>query len=223
MYRKAINASGIEGELVLPQEFNRRVLSKLRRASGIVLCGGGDIEPVLLGLNENPHPKVSGIDKQRDILEKEATLIALERNIPILAICRGMQVLNWVLGGEIIQDIDDLFPPEGKPKYHQQADKNIHPRFPTHQVVLEKDSLIRSILKTERILVNSTHHQAVGRPGKGLVITGKALDGVAEVIEMPGKKFVLGVQFHPERMWQEERSARSIFKYFASRVKKIAI
>ncbi len=191
---------------------------ELKQCKGALFCGGGDILPSLY-TKEKINERVKNIDKSRDLFEIEALSYLLKLDIPILAICRGMQILNVTLGGTLYQDLDEEFPPKGIPKKHQQKDYNIPEWQPTHPVHIEKNSLIYKIIGREKIMVNSTHHQAVKKLGKNLIITGKSPDGVPEIIEMPQRKgFLLAVQFHPEKNWDKYEESLKIFKAFVKAV-----
>jgi putative glutamine amidotransferase len=161
-------------------------------AAGLVLTGGGDIDPAAYG--EAAHEAVVGVSSQRDSLEINALKRAEERGIPVLAICRGMQVLNVARGGSLHQHVPDAFP-EGL------AHAVPTPRCgPAHNVSLDGGSRIAGICGTGVLDVNSRHHQAVKAVGHGLVVTGCAPDGVIEAVEVPGERFLVGVQWHPEDM-----------------------
>jgi len=155
------------------------------RWDALVLCGGGDLEPSLFHQEDRgSHPP----DRERDRAELALATAFLEAGKPVLGICRGLQVLNVALGGDLIQDLG----PEGNLFHaHDGADK-IHP------VATAPDSLLRR-LYGPLLMTNSAHHQAAGRPGRGVSVTAWSEGGVIEALELPGRP-VLGVQFHPERM-----------------------
>lgn len=216
IYKTALENFGLSVRFIKPQNFNSKIHRLLKNTDGIVLAGGGDISTRLFAPDEPIHPGVKLVNEERDLLEREVVRYVAEADIPVLGICRGMQVMNWALGGDLYQDIDSQFPPPGKEKFHQQRDRKI-PRYkPTHVVNLRRDSLIYRATGKDVIRVNSTHHQAVRKIAPGLKITGIAPDGIVEVLEFPGKKFFLGVQFHPEQMWRRYRDMRRIFEEFAS-------
>jgi len=162
-------------------------VSALERCDALVLTGGGDVDPARYG--EDPHETVSGVDPRRDRVEIALVHRALELGLPILAVCRGMQVLNVALGGSLIQHL------EGD-HLHQHAawDFPVHAR--THPVSFATGSLAHRLLG-DAIEVNTLHHQALGRLADALVCTGRAPDGVVESVEVPGRH-VWGVQWHPE-------------------------
>ncbi len=166
---------------------------------GLLLTGGGDLDPQLYG--QMPHPQVGAITPKRDAWEIELTRKALSKAIPILGICRGIQVLAVACGGDLYQDLLSTHPNESVIKHMQQA-----PRwYPSHSVELTADSLLSHIFGTNCIKVNSFHHQAILSPGKDLVISAVAPDGVTEGVEHSTYPFVVGVQWHPECMIQNSQ------------------
>ena len=157
----------------------------------LVLAGGADIDPATYGAE--PHPKTQGFRAERDRFELALTRGALDRELPVLGVCRGMQILNVACGGTLDQHLDD-------------AELHIHTPgvFSDHEVQLERDSLAARAAGAERISVRSHHHQGVDRLGDGLVVSGVAEPGGAvEAIEMPGRRWALGVLWHTE---EERRS-----------------
>ncbi len=156
-------------------------------ADALVLTGGSDVSPARYG--EEPHPTVYGIDEQRDDVEMALVHAAMQRAMPILAICRGMQVLNVATGGSLVQHLE---PDSGD--HHAAWD--VAPDKLIHEVAFQPGSLAEATFGA-RCHVNSLHHQALGRLGDGIVATGHATDGTVEAAEMPGQH-VLAVQWHPE-------------------------
>lgn len=177
------------------------------RLDGLVLTGGMDIDPAAYG--EKPHPTVSRISHERDEFEFKLTQSALNRKLPILAICRGLQVLNVVLGGSLIQDIPEMI---GNEIIHNDPNR---PRYEiAHDVLIQENSKLRSILGGNRLPVNSFHHQCVKEPGKDLIPIAWSDDGVIEAIEMPDPHFVIGVQWHPESFWNINSVFIPLFERF---------
>jgi putative glutamine amidotransferase len=176
----------------------------LDRLDGVVLSGGVDVDPALYG--QVPHPKLGRVNRRRDDFELTLTREALRRDVPLLAICRGHQVLNVATGGTLLQDIPSTL---GGRMEHQVKG----PRFQyAHTVDLARTSLLRAILGRDSLPVNSLHHQAVGRPGDGLVVSARCPeDGVVEGLEMPGRRFVVGVQWHPESFWDRPDPSQALF------------
>lgn len=181
--------------IVLPSINKRSIESLLDILDGLLLSGGGDLDPLFFG--EEPLPVTGEVDPQRDVFELELTRHALKRGLPILGICRGMQVLNVAAGGTISQDISLKF--DSFYKHSQQA-----PRwYPTHSIKLEKGTLAAQIIGEEKIRVNSFHHQCIGEVAPGFIVSARSNDGVEEIIEFEDwDKYIIGVQFHPENMWR---------------------
>ena len=178
---------------------------------GILLSGGGDPDPLLFG--EEPIPGQGEIEPSRDYLELILAEQALNSGLPLLGICRGMQMINLAAGGSIYQDIG--MRNRKNLKHMQEA-----PRwYPTHKVYITPHSRLASIFKKESLRVNSFHHQAVKRLGKGLLSCAYASDGVVEALESAGENLVLGVQWHPETMWIRNTNMLEIFNIFIQEIK----
>lgn len=171
-YRQALVAAGIE-----PVE-NVTTLAGL---DGLVLTGGADVDPAFYGAAR--HPQTGEPDHDRDSLDSALLREALDRDLPVLAICRGLQLLNAALGGTLVQHI------EGH-RYPGQQE--------VHSITIESQSRLKSILEADDYVVNSRHHQSVDQVASGLVVVARAPDQVIEALELPGKLFVLAVQWHPE-------------------------
>jgi putative glutamine amidotransferase len=165
---------------------------------GILLAGGGDVLPSLYG--GATHPRFNAAEPGRDEYEMELTRLAIDRDVPLFAICRGIQVLNVARGGTLIQDIPTEAP---NPLNHDVRE----PRFAiAHEAWIATGSrlelLMRERLESDVAPVNSRHHQAVKELGDGLVVAATAPDGVIEAIEDPARRFCLGVQWHPENFYR---------------------
>lgn len=174
------------------------LLSKL---DGLVLTGGTDVVPRLYG--GAPHPTVTDTSAERDEFEVKLVHEALAHDLPLLAICRGMQLLNVALGGTLVQDIRTV---TGSAIRH---DDFALPRTDVaHAVSVRSGSRLHALLGRDEVEVNSLHHQAVDRLATPLVATAFAPDGLVEAVELPARRFVLGVQWHPEAWWREGRFAR---------------
>jgi putative glutamine amidotransferase len=182
----------------------------LGRADGLLLTGGGDVDPALYG--EAPHPTFEAAEPGRDEFEISLVKAALEANLPCLAICRGMQVLNVALGGSLVQDIPDQIP--GAVNHSVRE-----PRYAiAHEVWVARDSLTFELLREhiedgEVCQVNSRHHQAVKVAAEGFEVTATAPDGVIEAMERRGPGFCVAVQWHPENFWRTGEF-RSLFEGF---------
>jgi len=195
--------------LVLPMVVEEQLAAEfVAHIDGLLLSGGPDIDPGHFG--QDPVPKLGAITPERDLDELVITRLALERGVSILAICRGIQVLNVAAGGTIIQDIATTV--ESPLKHRQEA-----PRWhASHRVMLEPDSKLSGLVLPDggalELMVNSYHHQAVDDPAPGFVVTATAPDGVIEAIENPDYRFVVGVQWHPEGMWQRYSHFLGLFE-----------
>lgn len=164
---------------------------------GIVFSGGGDIDPLLF--HQEPLRESGEISPLRDDFELSLCKLAIQKNIPLLGICRGMQIINIALGGTIFQDIS--VQTNSTLKHSQQAPRD----YGTHSIMIEENSLLCSLWNKQKATVNSFHHQAVALLGDGLRVSAKSQDGLAEAIEHIENPFVLGVQWHPEAMKGEEQ------------------
>jgi putative glutamine amidotransferase len=188
-YLRAIEAAG--GIPVVVPPMAPAVLSGLLdRVSGICLSGGPDLDPVAYGASR--HEKLGPIWKELDDFELALALAADRQRMPILAICRGLQVLNVARGGTLHQHLPDVV---GSEVEHRQGAPG---HESTHWVTLSGDSRLSRILDTGRLGVNSFHHQAVASLGHGLTVTAKADDETIEGVEATDREFVLGVQWHAE-------------------------
>jgi putative glutamine amidotransferase len=176
---------------------------------GLLLSGGVDLDPSHFG--EDPHPKLGKVSPERDQLELAVTRTALDRDLPILAICRGIQTLNVTAGGTLMQDIQTEV--ESPLKHTQEA-----PRWhASHRVIVEPESLLMELLgeavdAQEELWVNTFHHQAVRDTASGFAVTARAPDGVIEAVESTSHDFILGVQWHPEGMWEYHPHFLSLFE-----------
>ena len=189
-YRSIIAAGGIAVALP-PIEDAEQILGQLESVDGILLSGGGDINPLLL--NEEPLPQLGRVNPVRDSHELLLAKLAYDRGIPMLGICRGIQVLVAALGGTLHQDIKACMPDANLLKHSQQMPRSVA----SHTVSALPDSIVGTTLGTS-FAVNSFHHQAVATPGPLLRITATAPDGVVEAVESTDFKSVMGVQWHPE-------------------------
>ena len=189
-YTQIADAGGVP-VIIPPLADKDIIINTLDNIDALLLTGGADHNPLWSG--QQPHPALHNINQARDLPELLATRLACNRQMPILGICRGMQTIAIALGGEVCQDIPHT--PQ-LIKHSQEADRT----EPTHSVDIEPDSALHGIFGTDRIFVNSFHHQAVTSPGKGMRITATAPDGTAEAMESTCRKPVIGVQWHPEWM-----------------------
>lgn len=197
-YRQAILHAGGEVRIL---EATTPVEQALSGISGLLLTGGDDVAPARYG--ESPHPTVEDEDPARDEFELGLIAAARKANLPILAICRGIQVLNVACGGTLIQDIPSQV---AGALEHTLAVPPHEPFSFAHEVWIEKDSLLsrlmRERLNDDACEVNSRHHQAVKKVAAGFRVSATAPDGVIEAIEDSDSRFCLGVQWHPENFFR---------------------
>jgi putative glutamine amidotransferase len=158
------------------------------------------------------------VDRRRDDFELALAREALRRDVPMLAICRGQQVLNVATGGTLIQDIPSEM--KGAAKHDVSGRRSRR----SHGVVVAPGSRLHGILGRETVPVNSFHHQSVARVGRGLVVSARCPeDGLIEGLEMPGRRFVVAVQWHPESFWDEPDSFQSLFDAHAAACRAAAL
>ena len=191
----------------------------LKHVSGVLLTGGGDVDPARFG--EAAHPTTCEVSGARDELEIDLTQWALARRAPLLAVCRGLQVLNVALGGSLYQDI----PSEpGSPLDHSQTGLQGKARNVTaHQVKVREGSRLAAILGALDVDVNSFHHQAIKQLGRGLADVAWAPDSIVEGVELVDPaQFVVGVQWHPEELVAQDRAAFNLFAALVDRARQLA-
>lgn len=200
--RSVEQAGGVP--VVLPPVSPGDVPALLDHLDGLLLSGGVDVDPALYG--QEPHPRLGRVNRRRDDFEIALVQEAVRRDVPVLAICRGQQVLNVAAGGTLVQDIPSLV--EGGVSHDGKG-----PRWRrAHPVELTGPSRLRDILGEDAVDVNSIHHQSVDRVGEGLVVSARCPgDGVVEGLERPASRFVVAVQWHPESFWNRPRSFQRLF------------
>jgi putative glutamine amidotransferase len=200
-HRRVLEAGGEPLDLCIDFVVHRECccLDTLAGATGLILTGGVDIDPTLYG--ETPHPQVKHTDRTRDEFELVLLRQALVRDLPILAICRGHQLLNVAFGGRLLQHIDG---DSHRADYRSQG-------FPSrwHEVALRRGSRLHAALGAASTQVNSRHHQAVTaeRLAPGLEVVAHSPDGLIEGVESLAHRWVVGVQWHPERQEMAEPMA----------------
>jgi putative glutamine amidotransferase len=178
-------------------------------ADGVLFLGGGDVDATIYGHTE-PVSHEYGVDRAADDYSIEIIKSTVDRDAPLLCICRGSQLLNVALGGDLIPDIEN---------YHPHRGGSGDPMFKDEPVILEQGSKVHSILGRERIAVRSGHHQAVRRLGDGLVVSARAEDGITEGVELPSATWVVGVQWHPEDDDGSASDRRALFGAFVEQTK----
>jgi putative glutamine amidotransferase len=185
-YVRAVERAGGRALLVPPAADG--VDETLDALDGLVFSGGADLDPGLYG--QEAHPETTGVEPERDRGEVALLSAALERDLPVLAICRGSQVLNVVLGGDLVQHLPD-------DHVAGEAHKHAPGVFADHEVEVADGSRLSGIVGP-RVEAKSHHHQGYGRLGDGLRATARADDGTIEALEAPDRRFALGVLWHPE-------------------------
>jgi putative glutamine amidotransferase len=212
-YEESIRRAGGEVHIL---DYTRDAPEEVvRSVDGILLAGGGDVLPSLYG--EAPHPTFDAAEAGRDAYELELVARATEADLPLLAICRGIQVLNVARGGTLVQHIPE-----------QLRDSLNHtlrepPYAIAHDVWIAEGSRLETVMRDrlegDTLPVNSRHHQAVKDVGAGLVVSATAPDGVIEAVEDPSRKFCLGVQWHPENFYRTGEF-RELFEAFIGAARK---
>jgi putative glutamine amidotransferase len=190
-YIHALEQVGLAPVLITPAHSPAAVAALMDVCSGLVLSGGEDVDPSRYG--EPPSPALGAVEPLRDAMELRAVACAEERGVPILGICRGLQLLNVYFGGTLYQDIATERPSE---LLHQQSepwDKR------SHCATVRPDSELHRLADASRLHINSFHHQAIKALGDDLIVTARADDGLVEAIEHENYPWLLAVQWHPER------------------------
>lgn len=211
-YADAVNRAGAMALLLAPDPaLTADPDEALDRIDGLMLAGGGDIDPRFY--DALPHPKTIGSVPERDAFELALVRRALERDLPVLGICRGMQVVNVACGGTLHQDLPELLGHEEHRRVLGSFDGA------DHEVRLEPGSLAARAAGEELHATKSHHHQGVDRVGEGLVVTGWAVvDDLPEALELAGNAFALGVQWHPEAD-ETSRLIAALVEHAAARVR----
>ncbi|PIE32481.1 gamma-glutamyl-gamma-aminobutyrate hydrolase [candidate division KSB3 bacterium] len=190
-YIRSVCAAGGIPIIVPVVEERTTTIEYLDIVDGLIFTGGGDVCPLSYG--ENPIKEVESFDVERDKFETSLFKGALRKNMPVLGICRGLQLMNTASGGTLYQDI---FSQVEHVLGHCPKLLPVDTLY--HHVFLTKGSRMADIFASDEICVNSYHHQAVKKVAEGFTVTARAADGIIEAIEHTGKKFVIAVQWHPE-------------------------
>jgi len=208
-YIEALESAGA-APLLIPVGMPADALQALaERLDGLLLAGGEDVDSQFYGAER--HPTMRHTDPLRDETEILLTRWMVTQDRPVLAICRGHQLLNVALGGTLIQDIpSELLVACDHPRFYPSHALDEL----AHEVRLATDSRLFAILGQASLWVNSRHHQAVKELGQGLVATAWAPDGVVEGMELPGRRFVVSVQWHPENLLDAVPAMRRLFEAF---------
>ncbi|MCL2589208.1 MAG: gamma-glutamyl-gamma-aminobutyrate hydrolase family protein [Oscillospiraceae bacterium] len=197
--------------MILPYDHDN-IETYLSVVSGVLISGGADIAPY--HYQEFPHKEAGIPIPERDAFELELCKKAIERDIPLLGVCRGAQILNVALGGNLIQHIEN---DEGH-RFNPHAYKHVY----VHEVELRSGSKLYELLNIQKLPVNSWHHQCVDRLGTGILFSSKSPNGIVESIEVEGKNFAIGVQWHPEELFDVDEKHASIYREFVKMAKSYA-
>jgi putative glutamine amidotransferase len=191
-YLEALEAVGLTPLLISPAHSQESIISLIQLCEGLVLSGGGDIDPRRYGVA--PRPGLDWVFRERDVAEFTAFELALARQVPVFGICRGVQVMNVGLGGTLFQDIDRDRAVSSTT--HQQSGPW---GARAHDATVIAGSRLREIVGVDSLHINSFHHQSIRDVAPALTVTAVAEDGVIEAVEMAGHPWCVGVQWHPER------------------------
>ncbi|WP_421664212.1 gamma-glutamyl-gamma-aminobutyrate hydrolase family protein [Lysinibacillus telephonicus] len=210
-----LDAGGVP--LCIPFGVEKDVDQLISTLDGLLLTGGVDIHPHFF--NEEPHLNLGEVSLRRDQVEIALAKVALKKKLPIFAICRGIQLLNIVLGGGLFQDINTQF--EKEPLLHNQKAER---HEASHFVTINSESLLYKIIGNDKIAVNSLHHQAIKDVPHVLLITAKASDGIVEAVELKDYPFCIAVQWHPEEMAVAgDKHSKALFAEFIQACTKYKI
>jgi len=205
-YVSAVSAAGGVPVLIPLGLDDAALLTIFERIDGLLLPGGGDIDPV--EYHGNGHQKVAAVDPDRDRVEFLLARTAVARQKPMLAICRGIQVLNVALGGSLYEDISAYVPTDIRHDNFQSKPRN----YLAHQVTVQPDSMLARQLGKTETAVNSLHHQSIRKLAPELTETAVAPDGIIEGVEIPGHPYALAVQWHPENLIHDDLAMLALFK-----------
>ena len=196
--------------VVLPITSDQSLIeSYLGLLEGLLVSGGAfDVPPELYG--EKPSPHLGETKPARTEFELALLEDAMDRDLPVLGVCGGMQLMNVACGGTLIQDIRHHLPSAGP--HEMKGDR----RLPAHEVSVTAGTLLAAATGPGSLMVNSTHHQAVKKVGRGLVVSAVATDGIVEAIEMPDRRFAVGVQWHPELLMKSVPINRGLYRAFVT-------
>lgn len=218
-YMRSVLACGAVPVLLSPDMGEEMLVSCLQRLDGLYLAGGNDMAPECFG--EEPVPELGEVNPLRDQFELRLIRQAYDLGMPVLGICRGVQSMNVAMGGTLWQDLPSQYrrADGSRAMAHQQKRPD---DCTSHRVRVEKDTLLHRILGTDELAVNSFHHQAVRAIAPSCTASAHATDGVIEALECGAHPFFLGVQWHPERYFEKDSSAKAIFEAFVQACRRYA-
>jgi putative glutamine amidotransferase len=209
----SVIASGFTNPLDEAEQLAGEILDS---CDGLMLSGGTDVDPKIFG--EVPHTALGRVDGPRDPFEITLAREAVRRDMPVLGICRGLQVLNVAMGGTLIQDIPSDVPGAAR---HEAGENRVEI---AHEVEVMPGSKLAALLSTTRVGVNSFHHQAAKRIGLGLIVSATSpADGLVEGLEMRDRAFVVAVQWHPENFWKTSPVFDGLFNGFVEAAQRSAL
>lgn len=195
-YRDAVLSVGLEPIPIVPPG-----IDSLHGLDGLLIAGGTDLNPSLY--HQASHPENELPDDERDAMEIRLLQLALASDLPVLCICRGLQLINVALGGDLLQHLDQT------PLHRQRGVTDAHP------IEVVPGTMLASIVGPQSFPVNSRHHQAAGRVAPGLIVSARSADGIIEGLELPGHRFALAVQWHPEDRVPGRAEDTALFREFA--------
>ena len=211
-YIESVRRAGGIPVLLPPGE--QQIESLLPHLSGLILAGGGDIAPECYG--GESHPLVYMVDEGRDRMELSLAREVIQREIPTLAICRGLQITNVALGGTLYPHLPDHF--------GDSIDHRKPPREPTpHRIEVDQDSRLAAIMESDNVETMSWHHQALNQVADELHIVARAADGVIEAVELTGHPWFIGVQWHPELTSDQDPTQQNLFNEIVRQSRSTAI
>ena len=207
-YLEALRRGGGQEAILMPTELSPAEATELlAHFDGLLLIGGPDVDPTIYG--QDQLGSVYGVVRVRDDFELALARAALALSLPMLAICRGHQVLNVALGGDLDQHMSDRFPGHGHPGVENGAEM--------HEVIIEPGSVLAGIMGVERSVCSHHHHQVIDRLADGLQVVARAPDGLVEAVEVDGHPEVTSVQWHPEDTAPTDPAHQRIFDAFVTR------
>ena len=202
--------------LILPLKADEEMVAQVcGLCGGFLFTGGHDVDPALYGEEKGPFCGPQNGD--RDVLEKAVFAYALEKDLPIFGICRGIQLINALCGGTLYQDIPREYEAEEKVEHHMKPPYDL----PCHRVEILPDTPLFHLLGRGELAVNSYHHQAVKELAPSLRPMAVSEDGLTEALYMPGKRFIQAVQWHPEFCFRTDEAARKLFESFVEACKTV--
>ena len=192
-----------------------KIIELLNSLDGVIFTGGEDFDPMYY--NERPIPQMGAINAPRDEFDIRLLHLAVEHGLPVLGICRGVQLINIAFGGSLYQDLTAQY--SDKSIRHRQSQPK---EEASHSVIVENNTVFADIVKERVLMVNSSHHQAIKKVADGFRVAGRSSDKIVEVIEkIDDENWILGVQFHPEVSFLRDNAMRRIFQYFVNETSKV--